>query len=400
MKILLSAFHCNPVRGSEPGTGWNWAKQLNAMGHEVTVLTVSEMRKYITPEGSGESIEFEYIDLPRVPLHKALGSLSLYPNYLVWQQEALKRVRSRAQEFDVAHHVTWGGLHLGSELWRLPIPLIYGPIGGGQTAPSRYRGYFGREWPLELARTISTGPMLHLNGRCRRTLRNAVLTLVCNSETAAACKRMGARDVRFMMADGLPPEAIGAVRAQPSGTPVITYVGRLIARKGPTLAVEAFAELRRHMSARLVIAGQGPLRDEVEALAARLGVVEDVELLGNIPHSQVPELYDNASVLLFTSLRESFGSPVLEALGRGLPVVALNLHGVGDAKTGAAVEKVALPADPQELPGRIATALRRVLSDGNWQSRSADGIKFASDWLWPVKAAAATELYREILQRP
>ena len=395
MRILLSAFHCNPRWGSEPGAGWHWTTQLAAMGHEVTVLTLSEMRDYIVAEGPDSSIDFQYVDVPHVPLRPYIGGLAMYSGYLRWQRAAFERIRPRAREFDVIHHVTWGGLHLGSELWRLPVPFIYGPAGGGQTAPSGYWRYFGREWPAEMARTASTGRLLPLT-RCRQTVQNAALTLVTNSETGRACKRLGARDVRFMMADGLAAEAIGAVRTQPPGTPILLYIGRLIPRKGPTLAVQAFAEFRRTTEARLIIAGQGPLRGEVEALAKRLGVADDVEMLGAIPHSDVRALYDSASALLFPSLRESFGSPVLEALGRGLPTVALNLHGIADAETGTAVEKVPLPATPQDLPGRLAAALRTVLSDGNWQSRSADGIKFASEWSWPVKAAAAVELYREI----
>ena len=103
----------------------------------------------------------------------------------------------------MAHHVTYGGLHLGSMLWRLPIPLVYGPVGGGQTAPAEYWRYFGREWPSEILRTASTGPLLKLNSRCRQTISNSAVTLVCNSATAAACRRLGGADIRYMLADGL-----------------------------------------------------------------------------------------------------------------------------------------------------------------------------------------------------
>ncbi|MCW2930539.1 MAG: hypothetical protein JWM19_1501 [Actinomycetia bacterium] len=397
MRILLSAFHCNPYWGSEPGTGWHWATQLAASGHEVTVLTVDEMRDYINRANPDPRIDFQYVPLADVPLHRLSGPAGLYRRYMRWQDSAYEHIRSREREFDVAHHVTWGGLHLGSTLWRLSsVPLIYGPIGGGQVAPSGYRHYFGSSWPAEVARTLATRPLLPLNARCKRTLRHAALTLVCNSETASACRRLGAKDVRFMMADGLAPDAIGAVRSQPTGIPLIIYIGRLIPRKAPQLAIEGFAALRRTTEARMVVAGQGSLRGELEAMAKRLGVDRDVEFLGNIPLPEVRALYDSASVLLFTSLRESFGSPIMESLGRGLPAVSLKLHGLADADTGTAVEKIPLPASPNDLPGHLADGLRRVLSDGNWQSRSADGIKFASNWTWPVKAGIATEFYREV----
>ena len=174
------------------------------------------------------------------------------------------------------------------------------------------------------------------------------------------------------------------------------FIGRLIPRKAPTLAVEAFAELRRKIPARMVIAGDGPLRGKVLATIERLGLTKDIQLLGPVPFEDVKSVYDSASLLLFPSLRESFGAPFLEALGRGLPAVALDHQGIADADVGRAAVKVAVPPKPQELPGRLASAMHTVLCDGEWQSRSAAAIKWASDWTYPVKAAAATEIYREI----
>jgi glycosyltransferase involved in cell wall biosynthesis len=396
VKVLLSAFQCSPVRGSEPATGWNWATSLADMGHDVTVLTGSLFRDEIYSVDTG-NINFQFIDYPVSPLNRLLPRLSIYDVYLRWHDAALDHVRSQREQYDIAHHVTWGGLHLGSQLWRLPVPFVFGPIGGGQTAPANYWRYFGRDWPAELLRTSVTGAALQLNNRSRQTVKNSALTLVDNSATALAAKRLGAKDVRYMLSYGLAPDTHGSVRAQPADIPVILYAGRLIARKAPTLAVEAFAEFRRKFPARLVIAGDGPLRDKVRATVERLGVGNDVDLLGQVPFSEIRHLYDSASVLLFTSLRESFGAPVLEALGRGLPAVALNLHGIGDADMGSAVLKVPLPEKPKDLPRSLAVALETVLTDGEWASRSATGIKFTSNLLWPVKAAAATEMYRQLV---
>lgn len=398
MRILLSAFACRPSRGSEPGTGWHWAETLADLGHEVTVLTISNNREEILarcPQG----VDFRFIDIPNSRIPHFSEHLLAYDIYGRWQYAALREVEAQAQQYDVAHHVTYGGLHLGSMLWRLPIPLVYGPVGGGQTAPASYWRYFGRGWPSEVFRTASTGPLLKLNRRCQQTIRNSALTLVCNSATASACQRLGATDVRYMLADGLSSDWLTDARRQPPGTPLILWVGTLLPRKAPTLAVEAFAELRQTMSARLIIAGDGPLRAQVRATIERLGLTEDVQMLGRIPLEDIRSLYDSASVLLFTSLRESFGAPFIEALGRGLPAVALDLAGIADADVGLAAVKVALPPRPGDLPRRLASALQTILCDHEWESRSVAAIKWAADWTWPVKAAAATQIYQEIAGR-
>lgn len=395
MKILLSAIHCGPGQGSEPGTGWHWGMALADLGHEVTVLTSSSFREVILSAGP-QRVDFRFIDVPVASLNRFAPQLGAYASYWRWQDAALRHLQEWPEHYDVAHHVTWGSLHLGSTLWRLPVPMVFGPIGGGQTAPPCYWRYFGRQWPAETLRTALAGPLIMLNGRCRETVRNSAVTLVCNSATAAAAERLGAADVRFMLADGLPADWLSEPRIRPAGTPVVLWAGRLLRRKAPTLAVRAFAELRRIMPARLIMAGDGPLRDQVRGVAEHLGIAGEIEFLGQITWDNVRRLYDSASVFLFTSLRESFGAPFLEALGRGLPVVALDLHGIADVDAGRAAVKVALPASPSDLPTRLASAMATVLCDPDWESRSSAAVTWAAEWIWPTKAAAATRIYREL----
>jgi glycosyltransferase involved in cell wall biosynthesis len=401
MKILLSSFQCVPNQGSELGNGWHWGRALADCGHDVTILT--DPRPLIdagVPLDIKSDIKFLYVDVAESPLRRFSSLLGTVIYYQRWQDAALRYAATHPQEYDVVHHVSWGSLHLGSMLWRLPVPLVYGPIGGGQTAPNNYWRYFGRDWPVEMLRTASTGSLLKLNGRSRRTIRSAAVTLVTNSATAAACQRLGAADVRYMLAEGLPRDWLAAARSRPTGTPVVLWVGRLLPRKAPTLALQAFAQLRRAIPARLIVAGDGPLLGQVKTTVDRLGLTKDVQLLGRVPWDEIKGLYDSASVFLFTSLRDSSGSQFLEALGRGLPAVALDHHGIGDLDVGPAALKVALPNSPRDLPGRLASALQAILCDHEWELRSTAGVNWAAGHVWPAKAAVATQIYREIVNSP
>ena len=148
MKILLSALACSPGVGSEPATGWNWARSLADLGHDVTVLTMANYREAILA-ADPKGIDFHFIDIPTSPLPKFTRQLWTVDIYRRWQDAALRHVAEKPNSYDVVHHVTWGSLHLGSTLWRLKVPMVYGPIGGGQTAPANYWRYFGSEWPAE-----------------------------------------------------------------------------------------------------------------------------------------------------------------------------------------------------------------------------------------------------------
>ena len=397
MRVLLSSFQCWPNRGSELGNGWHWARALADCGHDVTVLTSSEYRDVIYAEDP-KRVAFRFIDVPASALAPLSPRFGTFDSYLRWQDAALRLVEKESRQYDLTHHVAWGSLHLGSMLWRLPAPLVYGPIGGGQIAPANYWRYFGRDWPAEAVRTAFAKPLLKLNSRSRRTIRNSAVILATNSETAAACQRLGATDVRYMLADGLPAEWLGSARSRPTGIPVVLWVGRLQSHKAPALALRAFAELRRSMPARLIVAGDGPRYGQMRALVKQFGLAEDVELLGRVSWDGIRCLYDSASVFLFTSLRESSGTPFLEALGRGLPAVALDHQGIADADCGPAALKVALTPRPRDLPGQLASALQTILCDDEWEVRSEAAVKWAGEWVWSVKALAASQIYREVLR--
>jgi len=396
LRVLVSAFQCAPGRGSEPGAGWRWSTALADYGHDVTVLTLPEFRDPVLAGGRTD-IDFHFVEFAGkpIPIQPIVG----YDVYRRWQQAAYDYAVALGGKFDLVHHVTWGSLHLGSRLYQLPAPLVYGPIGGGQTAPKELRGYFGGDWWKEVLRNEATGSLLKLNPWTRDTLRNAAVVLVTNTATESACRRFGARDVRYFLDSGIPREWVSRPRQRPAGVPVVFWAGRMLTRKAPVLAMRAFAELRKTTPARLVMAGEGFLSQQVRDTAERLGIAKDVDLLGQVPWDDIALLYDSASLLLFTSLRESFGTQILEAMGRGLPVVCLDLHGIADAKVGLAAEKVPIPAIPDELPARLADAMRTVLSAGRWEARSAGAVEFASEHTFEAKAAAVTRIYQEVARR-
>lgn len=102
--------------------------------------------------------------------------------------------------------------------------------------------------------------------------------------------------------------------------PVILGVGRLAPEKRFDTLVQAFAALKGRVKARLVIVGEGPLRGELADLARRMGVADDVALVG---FQDNPFAYMRRStVLVLSSSFEGFGNVLVEAMACGLPVIA------------------------------------------------------------------------------
>jgi glycosyltransferase involved in cell wall biosynthesis len=248
MRVLVSAYSCAPGYGSEVGNGWNWSTPLVDAGHEVTVLTLPDLREEIdaaVARRSDRRLRIAYVTTPRTS-QLVRGQLGVYLRYLAWQLAALRVARQlvRAQDFDLVHHLTWGSLHLGTWLGRLPIPLVFGPVGGGQVAPASLREFYVGSWRMETIRTLVTQKLTL--PFAREAIRRSAVVLVNNPETGTLVRRLGGDPPRYFSELGLfPDEVAEGSAAGPDGPFQLLWVGRLMPWKGLPLALRAVAEAGR-----------------------------------------------------------------------------------------------------------------------------------------------------------
>ena len=126
MKILLSAYACEPGKGSEPGVGWHWALELAGLGHETWVLTRANNRPPIEAALAGRpppasNPRFLYYDLPAWARWWKKGRRGIHLYYLLWQWGAYRlarKVHARAR-FHIVHHVTFVSMHQPSFMGNL-----------------------------------------------------------------------------------------------------------------------------------------------------------------------------------------------------------------------------------------------------------------------------------------
>src|SRR5436190_1039720 len=137
MRVLIGAYACEPSQGSEPAVGWHWAHEAVRAGHDVWVVTRRNNRATIElalAAGDAPVPHFEYLELPRPFLwaKRRFGHLGLLAYYYFWQVAltAVARRLHRRVGFDIAHHVTFVSDTLPSGLCVLPIPFVWGPVGG------------------------------------------------------------------------------------------------------------------------------------------------------------------------------------------------------------------------------------------------------------------------------
>lgn len=180
----------------------------------------------------------------------------------------------------------------------------------------------------------------------------------------------------------------------------IIFVGRLVEKKGVATLIEAFARLlQHHPDQRLQIVGGGPLYDQLTALADRLGVSSQVRFTGPVEHSELPALFNAASIAVMPSVvatdgdQEGLGLVAVEALGCGCAVVCSDLPAMEDVITHEVSGLVARAGDADAL----AVALRRLCDDPELAQRLArDGHAGVSDFAWTAVAEGYGRLYREL----
>src|SRR5438552_10908265 len=139
LKILVSSYACEPGKGSEPGTGWNWVRQISRFG-EVWVITKANNRQSIERVLTNEplaNVHFLYFDVPCWARFWKKGGRGIRLYYYLWQLGAYFAARRlhRQVGFVLVHHVTFAKYCVPSFLALLPAPIIWGPVGGGESAP-------------------------------------------------------------------------------------------------------------------------------------------------------------------------------------------------------------------------------------------------------------------------
>ena len=190
-----------------------------------------------------------------------------------------------------------------------------------------------------------------------------------------------------------PPSERARQRARQlaGGAPFLLSVGAIQVRKNNVAAARVAARLGG--AARLVIAGgAGHGADEFFDFVRGQGLSDRVRVLGYVDEQTLNALYAEAVALLFPSLEEGFGMPVLEAMARGLPVIASNVSSIPEIAGDAA-----MLFHPDDIEG-MAEAARRLLDDPRGrQEWAVRGRARARCFTWLAAAQATVEIYRSLL---
>ncbi len=418
LRVLLSAHECSPAQGSECAVGWNLAARLGKY-HEMTLLCASgsmaaphsykaAIEAYLKIHGSIEGLRIVCVDQTRLSrfltaINKALTGISDgVGNRLLfllalqsWHAAAARTARKLGvANFDVVHHLNpiayWGV----GQLWKLPRPFCWGPVGGMFSVPPRMARWLG--WMTALFEMFRKLNRYRASGMVRRIAERASVIWAVSEAEATVIHKLSGRRPRLMVDTGTASNVVGRVRSYDGDQKLrLCWSGRHWAPKALPILLRALSGSPAASRVSVMVLGDGPETQSWKKLASDLGLSNSIQWMGILPHREAMALMGATDFLVHTSVREAASSVLMEALPLGLPVVCHDACGMGAVINDTCGIKIPLIGPEESILG-FRSAIERFVSDRSLlETMSAGALKRASELTWDAKAQEIACAYRE-----
>jgi glycosyltransferase involved in cell wall biosynthesis len=222
--------------------------------------------------------------------------------------------------------------------------------------------------------------------------------IICNS-TATATETIDRFDIPASKVTPIPlayddSHFYASDETKIADSPYFLYLGRHDPYKNVDRIIAAFSQLPNYERYELWLGGSGDSRytPKLRARVAELGLTTRVKFLEYISYSNLPQVIRQARALVFPSLWEGFGLPVLEAMACGTPVITSNLSALVEIAKGAAIL-----VDPYEVR-EIAAAMADLSKDDELHRQLQQaGLQRASQFKWSQTAQATISVLQQHL---
>lgn len=369
-KILVSAYGCEPFRGSEAGVGWNWILQM-ARFNELFVIARKNDKSKIEqnlPENILDNVHFFYYDTCELLMKVKKKEKGLYLYYWMWQIGIIPLISKIIKEYepDYTMHLTFGSLWMPTFLPFFKTPFIWGPVGGGDGVPKQMLQILPLKQRIVQSMRYILIATSFLNPLVAIPSKKANLILCRTENNCEAIPKKYRNKCRVVLETAMGEEVFANRKNHNLANKdciEVLLTGRLVPFKNTMMAVESIHSLaEKYPNIHLTIIGKGPEKPRLEAYIKRNKLEPKIDLIPEMPRNQVLNRLCDADIYAFPSLREGGSWALMEAMAVGLPVVCLNWTGmkiITDSNSAIQIE----PSDYEETCRKFTFGIEKLITD-------------------------------------
>ena len=409
MRILYIAYSCDPYMGSEDSIGWNIPFEMSKY-NDVIVITKFEHKETISrylEENNINNILFYFIDIPKA--YKKIYNGYMYSGRLsIWNKRAYLCAKNicKSTKIDIIHQLTPTEFRAVGKYGSIQgTKFVCGPIGGGEYIPKGLLPYARNHKLIETIRRLANG-ISCFKYRINNSIYNCDYLMVANYETRNLLlnsdRRLNGDCLKLIPEVGISNKQIAdeknKVNRRNNKPLRIIAVGRLVYRKGQSLLLDALDILAQDANYECRIIGGGPDLNELKSrVELSDNLKKHVVVTGRISDEELLKEYNEADVFVLPSIREATGGVVLEALAKGVPVIAQKRFGAVCVMN----EDCGWFFDG-ELQDDFIISLSRIIREciDNHEllvQKKEKAIKKAMAFTWEKKAATYAGIYNKLV---
>lgn len=405
-RVLHVAFACDPEISMEMRIGWQRAI-IAAEEHDVIVLCGPGSRiDQLNAEAKKLRLtkHLQFIEVTGSSLSRMLcrTATSYYVGYRLWHKAAYQLAKKlhTEQPFDLVHQTTYCGFREPGECWKLDAPFVWGPVGGTQSFPLRYLTQLSPQaaW-IEICRNAINFWQLRFSKRVRSAAKKSAVVISATQRAHDDLVRAQNVKSTIQLETAIDFPVAERRPLRDSNQPIkLLWSGRLRAWKTFPLLIKALAQLPDSVDYHLRVLGTGESKRRWKRLAKKHGVSEKIEWLGWPDYRETLSHYSWADAFVFTSMRDTSGTGLQEALAMGAPIIGVDHQGAADIMTNNCA--IALPVDsPQQTIKAMASSIQKLATEpALWKQLSDGAIEEAHHMTWSQQIEPNLAWYREALQ--
>lgn len=404
-KILVSAYACEPFKGSEQAVGWNFVLQL-AKYNQVHVITRANNEEAISkniPAAVANNLHFYYYDTPKFFKKLKKGSKGIYLYYILWQVGIIRRIMQLKSQYkyDATIHLTFGNVWLPTFLPFINLPFVYGPLGGGEAIPNSFISGLGFQQKMIQLLRIILKYTVYVNPLFLYSAYKAKYIVCRTKDTRDLFPRIFHGKTKIL-SDGAIEEDILKFRAHKLDTNelIIISTSRLIGFKNVISLVKALQYIPSDIDYKCLIIGSGPEEKKIRELSKKLNLDRYIEYKDNLRREEVLKELEKSSIFVSPSLRDACNLSLLEAMAIGLPVVCLNWSGMAISTDNSCA--IRLPVtNPKQMPRDMAEAIIKLAKNPQLRKQMGENgrKRVQTIFNWEAKGKFMEELLAELEQK-